>query len=126
MDYRVSLSENGRHVLIQVLAPMTSEVGHRCGTEAARLAAEKQVDRYFFDLRNSPNVQTVVDNYEFAYTEMADFGFPRNSRSVLLVRPDDASHDFIETAFFNAGYRVKKFTDPAVAVAWLEMDVASQ
>jgi hypothetical protein len=61
-----------------------------------------------------------VRNYEFANKEMVDFGFSRRSRSALLVRPDDRSHDFIETAFLNAGYAVKLFTDEVSAISWLE------
>jgi hypothetical protein len=120
VDYQVSLSSSKRHILIKVLVPMTSAIGVRCGTEAIRLGAEKKVNGYLFDLRDSPNVQTVVENYEFAHREIADFGFPRNARSAFLVRPGDRSHDFINTAFFNAGYVTQLFTDEAAAVSWLE------
>jgi len=120
MDYQVTMADSGRYVLVKVQVPMTSAVGVQCGALAARLGAETGVNRYLFDLRDSPNVQTIVDNYEFAYREMPDFGFSRQSRSALLVRPDDRSHDFIETAFLNAGYLVKLFRDAAAAIAWLE------
>jgi hypothetical protein len=119
MDYEVSLAQGGRHILVKVLVPMTSATGVRCGTDAVRLGSEKKVDRYLFDLRNSPNVQSVVDNYEFAHKEIMEFGFPKSSRSAFLVRPDDSSHDFINTAFYNAGCVTRLFTDEAAAIAWL-------
>lgn len=120
MDFEVSLAGGGRYILIKVFVPMTSATGVRCGNDAARLGLEKKVDSYLFDMRDSPNVQSVVDNYEFAHQEMTDFGFPKSSRSAFLVRPDDNSHDFINTAFYNAGYVTRLFTDEAAALAWLE------
>lgn len=122
MDFAVSLANGGRYVLIEVYVPMTSETGVRCGNDAVRVGLEKNVDRYLFDLRRSTNVQSVIDNYEFAYKEIADFGFPKSSRSAFLVRPNDKSHDFINTAFHNAGYVTKLFTDKAAAVAWLDAE----
>jgi hypothetical protein len=111
--------------VIKVFVAMTSAIGVRCGTEAIGLGAEHRIDRFLFDLRDSPNQQSVVDNYEFAHKEIALFGFPKHSRSAFLVRPDDRSHDFITTAFFNAGYVVRLFSDEAAAIAWLEKDPAS-
>jgi hypothetical protein len=67
-------------------------------------------------------VQSVVDNYEFARKETTAFGFPTKSRSAFLVRPDDKSHDFINTAFYNAGYVTRMFSDEAAAIAWLEQE----
>jgi hypothetical protein len=125
MDYEVVIANSGRYVLIKVLVPMTGAIGVRCGTDAYRLGVERKVNAYLFDLRDSPNVQSVVDNYEFAHQEIADFGFPKSSRSAFLVRPDDHSHDFINTAFFNAGYVTKLFTDEASAVSWLEKESPS-
>ena len=119
MEFEVSLAGNGRYVLIKVHVPMTSATGVRCGNEAVRVGLAANVDRYLFDLRGSTNVQSVVDNYEFAHQEIAGFGFPKSSRSAFLVRPDDKSHDFINTAFYNAGYVTRLFTDEATAAAWL-------
>lgn len=120
MDFEVSVANSGRYILVKVFVPMTSATGVRCGNDAARLGLERKVDRYLFDMRDSPNVQSVVDNYEFAHKEITDFGFPKNSRSAFLVRPNDKSHDFINMAFYNAGYVTKLFTAEAAAIAWLE------
>lgn len=125
MEYQVSLAAGDRYILIKVMVPMTSAVGARCGTDAVRLGAEKNVERFLFDLRDSRNVQSVVDNYEFAHKEITTFGFPITSRSAFLVRPDDQSHDFINTAFYNAGYVTKMFIDEAAAIAWLEQEVVA-
>ena len=78
-----------------------------------------RINRYLFDSRGAPNVEKVLPNYEFAYKGLESFGFPRNSRSALLVDPHDKTHDFMETLFLNAGYEVKLFHDEAAAIAWL-------
>jgi len=125
MDYQVTLADSGRYILIKVLVPMTSAVGARCGADAIRCGAENKVDRFLFDLRDAPNVQSIVDNYEFAHKEITVFGFPKTSRSAFLVRPDDKSHDFINTAFYNAGYLTRMFIDAAEAISWLEQEVVA-
>jgi hypothetical protein len=125
MDYQVSLAASGRYILIKVLVPMTSAIGVRCGADAVNLGSEKNVERFLFDLRDSTNVQSVVSNYQFAHKEIAEFGFPMSSRSAFLVRPDDQSHDFINTAFYNAGYVTRMFIEEAEAIAWLELEVVA-
>jgi len=120
MDYEVSVAEGGHYILIKVHEPMTSELGRRCGAEAARLGEENNIKRFLFDLRKAPNIQNVMPNYNFAYKDMSDFGFPRASRSALLTKPDDKSHEFMETVFRNAGYQVMIFTDKPTAILWLE------
>lgn len=67
-------------------------------------------------------MQSVVDNCEFAHKEKTDFGFPKTSRQAFLVRPNDKAHDFVKTAFYNAGCVTKLFTDEAAAMAWLEAE----
>ena len=119
MDYKISLDENLGCIFIKVFNAMTSEIGARCGPEIVRLSEEKHIKRFLFDVREAPNTQNDVQNYNFATEEISDFGFPRDSRSAFLVRPDDASHKFIETLFLNAGYRVKSFTDEEAARSWL-------
>jgi hypothetical protein len=124
MDYEVRLGDGERYVLIRVFVPMDSATGVRVGADAVRLGAEHSVEKFLFDLRASPNVQSIVDNYEFAHKEIGGFGFPLTSRSAFLVRPDDKSHDFINTAFYNAGYVTRLFADEAAAIAWLEAEAA--
>jgi hypothetical protein len=120
MECEISPAPSGRHVRIKVLVPMTSATGSRCGNEAVRLGLAMKIDRYLFDLRDSQNVQSVVENYEFVHKEFMEFDFPKRSRSAFLVGADDKSHDFINTAFSNAGYITRLFTDEAAAIAWLE------
>jgi hypothetical protein len=119
LDYQVSLSQDTKYIIIRVVKPMTNELGRRCGADAVELGITAGIKYYLFDLRGAHNVETSITNYQFAYREMGEFSFPKNSRSALLTDPDDRSHDFMETVFRNAGYMVKLFTDEASAIAWL-------
>ena len=119
MDYIISLDENLGCIVIKVFNAMTSEVSARSGPEIVRLSEEKHIKRFLFYVREAPNTQSDVQNYNFATEGISDFGFPHDSRSAFLVSPDDTSHDFITTLFLNAGYRVKSFTDEEAAKSWL-------
>ncbi|PVV07783.1 MAG: hypothetical protein B6D77_13130 [gamma proteobacterium symbiont of Ctena orbiculata] len=98
---------------------MTNELGRQCGRDAVELGERNNIKCYLFDLRGAPNIESIFNNYEFAYREMAEFSFPKNARSALLTDPGDKSHDFMETVFVNAGYSVRLFTDPDAASSWL-------
>ena len=98
---------------------MTSELALKSGPEIMRLADESDIRKFLFDMRESRNIQSVTNNYYFAYERIQTFDFPRNSLSAFLVQPSDNSHDFITTAFKNAGYSVEKFTSEDEAIKWL-------
>ena len=120
MDFDISVAEDRQYILVDVRCPMTSEVGAQCASKATALGRTENIKRYLFDLRGAPNVQGLVQDYEFAYDEMASFGFPRDARTALLTDPSDKSHDVITTFFSNAGYSFKLFADWQSAEAWLE------
>lgn len=120
MGYKLSISERGNYILVLVTEAMTRELGRRCGKDATSLGKKHNLRKYLFDLRQAPNVETVFSNYQFAYDDMDDFGFDRRARSAILTAPADTSHNFIVTAFRNAGYNVRLFTDEGAAISWLE------
>ena len=120
MDRSISVSENHDYIIIRVHKPMTTELSLRIGPEITRLAAEKSINRFLFDVRGSVNIQSVTKNFWFANKDIESFGFPRASRSAFLVDKNDRSHDFITTAFLNAGYIVRIFNDENSAIRWLE------
>ncbi len=119
MDFDISVAKGNTHIIVNVNAPMTVELGRRCGAEATVLGKETGIDRYLFDLRGSPNVDGSTRNYEFATRNMAEFGWARKARSALLTDPGDQSHDFITRLMENAGYNVKMFDDEQAAIDWL-------
>lgn len=73
-------------------------------------------------MRGTPNTQSVVLNYDFAYKDLEDMHVDRGTKSAVLVSPGDDSHDFVMIAIRNAGFNGRKFTDEAAAIAWLESD----
>ena len=119
MDYNISVSENEKYILVKVNQPMTINLGRRCGLDATKLGERNNINCYLFDLRGAPNIENVLPNYQFAYEDMDNLGFPRNARSALLTDPDDKSHDFMETLFRNAGFNVRLFSNEHSAIAWL-------
>lgn len=124
MDFLLSVSLSGKFVLIRVKAPMTTEIGRECSAGAVVLGEKYQINKYLFDLRESPNIEKVQSNYDFAHKDMSAFGFPKDAYFVLLVHPDDHSHDFIATAFENAGYNIRLFTEEELAIKWLQIEGA--
>lgn len=119
MDYKISISENRNYIILQYLVPMTTKVAIESGPEMMRLAIENNVSKFLFDMRKSQNVQSPSGNYFFANEDIQKFNFPRNTRSAFLVSSDDHSHDFITTAFLNAGYIVAQFSSEEEAIKWL-------
>jgi len=119
VDYEVTLSPEKSFITIKYLGPMTTELAMESGPTMLALAKTHDVNKFLFDMTASRNVQTVTKNYAFAYKDIQSFEFPRASRSAFLVNPEDHSHDFITTAFSNAGYMVKIFFEYPEAVAWL-------
>lgn len=120
MDYEISVAENRTYLRVDVHSPMTSELGRRCTVDVTNLGRQQNINRYLYDLRGAPNVQGMVQNYEFAYQDMADLGFPKDVWCALLTDVEDESHNAIATFFTNAGYKMRVFTDEPSAVAWLE------
>jgi hypothetical protein len=119
MSYEISLSGNGTYVHVRVTEPMTRDLARRIALEANAHSSVHAVKRFLYDMRGAPNVETVFSNYQYANEDMASLQLERSARCAILVRPDDHSHDFVETAIRNAGYQVRLFTVEAEAIAWL-------
>lgn len=122
-DYMISIAENRNYIIIRYLVPMSTNVALTSGPELRQLSDENDIKRFLFDMRESPNIQSVTYNYQFAYQKIQTFDFPRNSLSAFLIQPLDNSHDFITTAFENAGYTVAKFVTEDEAIKWLNSNL---
>jgi len=123
MDYKISIARNRNYIIIKYFVPMSTEVSLKSGPELIRRANENGIKRFLFDMRESRNIQSVTDNYYFANKHIQTFDFPRRSLSAFLIEPSDDSHDFITTAFKNAGFAVGKFTSETEAVKWLNANL---
>jgi hypothetical protein len=88
--------------------------------EAHALAAELGITRHLVDLTEARHVDTVTNTYGFAYEDMQFLpGINKNARVVVLVSPDDHSHDFVEAVTRNAGQNVTLFRDREAAIQHL-------
>ena len=123
MEYMISIAENRNYIIIKYLVPLTTEIALKSGPELMRCATENGIKRFLFDLRELPNIQSVTDNYYYANRDIQTFDFPRNSVSAFLIEPSDNSHDFIITAFKNAGYTIDNFSTEDEAVKWLNANL---
>jgi hypothetical protein len=119
MSFTVTVPEGAPYVLATVDEPYTRDLSFEVALRAKKLGELLGLRRVFFDLRRSPNVESVLSNYEFVHRDMPPAGFDRSARIAILVAQGDHSHDFVETAMVNAGYVVRIFRDEAQVVPWL-------
>lgn len=120
MSFEVFMSDNQKYIVCRVTGQIGADTAREFGQAMDDLSRDRHVDRFLTDVRSALNVAGVLDNYLFAYRDMAELHFQRNVRSAILTTPGDSSHDFVETVARNAGYAVRIFDDEQAAVAWLE------
>jgi hypothetical protein len=86
---------------------------------AAAAARESASERLVFDLRASRHAEFHALTLESA--RMApDMGLSTALRSAILGHDGDPRLPFIENVAANRGFKVRAFTDPEQAVAWLK------
>lgn len=119
MTYEIIVSEDGGYIIVRVVGEITRENAAQFGLEAQEKGIELGLNRYLFDVRQAINVDSTLDNYEYAYQDMKSSGLRRSARVALLARAGDRSHRFIEVVSRNAGYNVRMFSDKAKALEWL-------
>ena len=97
------------------------ETAMRNNREAHALGQKLGITSYLVDVTEARNTDSVMDSYNFAYSDMPNAeDIDKTARVALLVNPDDTSHDFIETVARNAGLSVTKFTDRELAISFIE------
>lgn len=120
VDYTIELAKNGKFFRVNVKSQVTTDLARRWYEDLLEKNRSLEITRFLYDVRTVNNVSSVIENYLFAYEDTTLLDMPRDIRSAMLVGEGDHSHDFVETAFQNAGYNVKIFTDESSAVKWLE------
>lgn len=119
MKYEIAFSGDEGFVRITVYELITADLERSFAKEAITAAKQNGVLRYLVDVRGVRNVASPLDQYSFAYEDMASLGLDRRARIAVLVGQDDHSHDFIETVFRNAGRTCQLFVDEDDASNWL-------
>jgi hypothetical protein len=112
MDYSITPSMDGTFIILKIKGNINREIATRLNLEAHALGKKLQLKRYLVDVTEAKNTETIIGNYNFAYSDMQKMeGIDKRARVATLVSPDDHSHDFIETVSRNAGLNVRIFTD---------------
>ena len=119
MSYTVEPSKDGRYIVCRVSGPLTKAMAVAFTKEMDRLSRELHIKRFLTDVRDAQNVLSVLENYDYAYTEMEEMNLQRDVRSAILIAPSDESHSFASTVIRNVGYDVQVFREEAEAIAWL-------
>ncbi len=70
MSYTLSTSKDGKYIILKIVGDIDSNTAMKYNIEAHALGKKLGISRYFVDMRKSRNVQSVVNNYSFAYEEM--------------------------------------------------------
>jgi hypothetical protein len=120
MRYELDIPDLGTYVRVIITGNITREFAGRYSVAAKELAEEHGLKRFLFDLRHARNVESTIQNYQYAYADMPKFELDRLSRAAIIRDPEDHSHDFVELVSRNAGYNVRFFTSEEEAIAWLE------
>jgi hypothetical protein len=116
MTYTITVCGDDLFITIKVTGGMTNQSAMKFSIEAHARGQELGIDRYLMDLTEARNVDSVINNYKFAYQDLGSAPTISPTEKVaMLVSPDDHSHDFIETVVRNAGLDVTIFTDRACA-----------
>jgi len=119
MYYKVTPSENGKYLVCHVSGQITAELARAFTEELDRQSRALNIKRFLNDVRDASNTLSTVENYNFAYHDMAQMNLQRDIRSAILVGPEDTTHEFVVTVTKNAGYNVQVFRDETAAIVWL-------
>lgn len=120
MGYKLETSEDKDFITLTVEGDFTAKDMMGYIMAAHDLGTEIKISRFLVDVREARNVDSVMHNYQFAYSDMKNTeGIIISARVAALVNPGDRSHDFIETVLNNAGLSIKLFSDRELALEYL-------
>ena len=120
MKYTITPSADGKYIILKIRGEINRQTIEQPNLEAHALGKKLCIQRFLIDVTEAINTDSILDSYEFAYTDMITTeGINKNARAAILVSPNDYSHDFIETVLINAGVKVKIFRDPDSARSFL-------
>ncbi|MCL4836864.1 MAG: hypothetical protein KJ058_02720 [Thermoanaerobaculia bacterium] len=116
----IHLSDDGTYVELVRRGEISRQSVLAENLQAHALGRAHGVRSYLVDHTEARSVDSLVDQYDFAYHDMREAeGLDQGARIAVLITAGDRSHDFIETVCRNAGFDVQLFTDRAAAVRFL-------
>ncbi len=115
-----TVSPDGKYIIQKIIGEIDARIANALNQDLVEMDRRHNINRYLTDLTECRNVDSLVDNYNYAYRDLpSDPLIDRSARVALLVAPADHSHDFIETACRNAGFDVTLFRDRDEAIRHL-------
>ncbi len=127
LQYTITPEEAGSYIIIKTVGDITQAMITPIISEAYILGNKLGINRYLFDVRESTNVDSVTNQYYFAYRDLPqNYHVNRTSIAAVLVNPSDKTHDFVITATNNAGFLLRKFTDLEAARKYLGVKTFSR
>ena len=120
MKYTITPSADGKYIILKIKGEINRKTINQPNLKAHALGKKLCIERYLIDVTEAENTDSILDSYEFAYSDMINTEeIDKNAHAAILVSPGDHSHDFIETVLINAGLKVKLFRDPDLARSFL-------
>lgn len=120
MAYDVTYRVEEGLIVIRALEPFSWMLALKMAREALALARRHGVMRILYDVRRSPNGESIVGNHRIAYGNLLSLGVPRGFRAAILAAPEDHSYDMVVSLCLNAGVDVMLFREEHRAMTWLE------
>ena len=93
MGYEISISENGKYIIIEVVEPITGQLEKRFMKDGLDALKAYGIKKIFINVSKVPNVAGVVEQYQLAYEEAVSQELPRDTRIAIFAALDDRSHD---------------------------------
>ncbi len=120
MAHSITLSPDNKYIILTVKGEITRGLAIAQNIEAHALGKKLGIHCYLVDLTQARNVDTITNNYIFAYKDMQTSpNIDRSARLAMLVSQTDHSHDFVETALRNAGLNATLFRNRQIAMRYL-------
>ena len=115
-----TISPDGKYIIHTIVGEINARIANELNHDLVEMGRRHNINRYLTDLTECRNVDSVVDNYNFAYRDLpSDPAINRSDRVALLVAAEDHSHDFIAITCQNAGFNVTLFRDREEAIRHL-------
>ena len=118
-EYQIALSDDGSYMRLTFLVDITNEIVDRSHIEMSRLSEETGVLKHLIDSSRVQAAQSATDMYMLIHKELSVSPVFRTFKIAIVTHPNDDSHDFIETLFFNSGVNGKLFKNEDEALVWL-------
>ena len=121
MPHRTYVSDDSTYIVQEVSGEITRQSQVPATIELHEMGKRLGINKFLVDMTNSKNVDTVAENYDFAYVDLRTS--PSVSRGVtiaVVTSSDDHSHDFVEVVLSNSGRDARFFKDRNEAIAYLK------